>query len=442
MNKINIIGAGLAGSELALNFAEAGWSVKLYEMKPEKYSEAHNLPTYAELVCSNSLKSNLATTGSGLLKKEMELLGCKLLKFAHESAVPAGNALAVDRDIFSQKVTDAINSYSNIEIINHEFTDFSDDELTVVATGPLSSDGIIDSLTKYLDSSNLYFFDAIAPIVERDSLNFDRAYYKTRYDKGEADYINCPFTKEEYYAFVDALNDAEKHEAKEFENNYFSDIKFKFYENCTPIEELARRGKETLRFGVMRPVGLEDPKTDRRPWAVLQLRIENDSHSAYNLVGCQTMLKYGEQKRVFSFIPGLEQANFLRFGSIHRNSYLDAPKVLNINHSLKSKENIYVAGQLSGVEGYVESIFSGLLVFHIIANGLDTLPENCMGGQLWRYLQKEQKNFQPMNANFGLVPPVNMKDKKAKKQFYSDRSLEDLKQFLTENKLESLQDIK
>lgn len=429
MKNINIVGAGLAGCEAALNFADAGWQVRLFEMKPVKYSEAHSLPSFAELVCSNSLKSQLPTTGSGLLKAEMKLLGVKLLALAEQASVPAGNALAVDRDKFSELVTATIKKHENIRIVNQEY-DKLDDSLTIIATGPLSSDKVIDALTPHLPESSLYFFDAIAPIVEKDSINFERAYYKSRYDKGPADYINCPFTKEEYYTFIDALNDAEKHEAKEFENKYFNDVKFKFYENCTPIEELARRGKDTLRFGVLRPVGLEDPTTDRRPFAALQLRIENSSANAYNLVGCQTMLKYGEQKRVLRLIPGLENANFLRYGSIHRNTYLNAPQVLNHKLSLKTKDNIFIAGQLSGVEGYVESIFIGLLVFHILNNDLKELPKFTVAGQLWNYLKTEQKNFQPMNANFGLLPAIDIRDKKKKKVMHAERSLASLEEFI------------
>lgn len=431
MKNINIVGAGLAGCEAALNFADAGWQVKLFEMKPKSFSQAHKLETFAELVCSNSLKSQLTTTGSGLLKEELKLLGVKLLPLAQACAVPAGNALAVDRDDFSNLVTNKILNHENIKVFNQEYEQI-DDSLTIIATGPLSSDKIIDALSPYLPQSSLYFFDAIAPIVEKDSINFQKAYYKSRYDKGEADYINCPFTKEEYYNFVEGLNQAEKHQAKEFENKYFNDIKFKFYENCTPIEELARRGKDTLRFGVLRPVGLEDPITDRRPFAALQLRIENSGKNAYNLVGCQTMLKYGEQKRVFRLIPGLENANFLRYGSIHRNTYLNAPQVLNHNLSIKGKDNIFIAGQLAGVEGYVESIFIGLLVFHIINNNLQELPKYTISGQLWNHLQTEQKNFQPMNANFGLLPAIDMRDKKKKKEMYAQRSLDSLANFLRE----------
>lgn len=429
MKKINIVGAGLAGCEAALNFADAGWKVVLYEMKPQKFSEAHKLPSFAELVCSNSFKSQLPTTGSGLLKEEMKLLGVKLLPIAEECAVPAGNALAVDRVLFSLKVTERIKSHPNITIINEEYDEITD-ELTIIATGPLSSDKIVDALSDYLPDSNLYFFDAIAPIIEKDSINFDIAYFKSRYDSGEADYINCPFTEEEYYNFIDALNEAEKHEAREFETKYFQEIKFKFYENCTPIEELARRGKDTLRFGVLRPVGLEIPKTGRRPFAVLQLRIENAGQDAYNLVGCQTMLKYGEQRRVFRLIPGLENASFLRFGSIHRNTYLNAPQILNKNISLKFKPNVFIAGQLAGVEGYVESIFIGLLLFHIINNDLQSLPEETISGQLWRYLGRKQKNFQPMNANFGLLPTLDIRDNKKKKEAYAERSLLVLNEFL------------
>lgn len=433
MKNINIVGAGLAGCEAALNFADAGWQVKLYEMKPKKFSEAHKLSGFAELVCSNSLKSQLPTTGSGLLKEEMKLLNGKLLPIAEACAVPAGNALAVDRDDFSQAVTSQITQHPNITVINEEFSTI-DDTLTIITTGPLSSDKIIDALSPFLPESSLYFFDAIAPIVEKDSINFERAYFKSRYDKGDADYINCPFTKDEYYAFVEALNEAEKHEAKEFENKYFNDIKFNFYENCTPIEELARRGKDTLRFGVLRPVGLEDPKTDRRPFAALQLRIENSGHNAYNLVGCQTMLKYGEQKRVLSLIPGLDHANFLRYGSIHRNTYLNAPQVLNSNLSLKAKPNVYIGGQLAGVEGYVESIFIGLLLFHIINNNLTELPKYTISGQLWAHLQTESKNFQPMNANFGLLPAIDMRDKKKKKEMHAQRSITALTKFMADCK--------
>ncbi len=427
LQEIKIIGGGLAGCEAALQLAENGWKVRLFEMRPAVQTEAHQTESLAELVCSNSLKSKLHTTASGLLKEELKILGCKLLPIAEKCSVPAGNALAIDREKFAQKVTTICQNHPHIEVIREEVTKL-DDELTIVATGPLTSTKLTNELIQIIGGEHLYFFDAIAPIVVTDSLDFSKIYRKTRYDKGDADYLNCPFSKDEYYEFVDALNSAEKHTAKEFETHYFSDIKFQFYANCTPIEELARRGKDTLRFGVMRPVGLENPQTDKRPFAVIQLRTEKNDKTSYNLVGCQTMLKYGEQKRILGKIPGLEKAEFLRFGSIHRNTYLNCPRILNKNLSLKNKSNIFIAGQLAGVEGYVESIFGGLLISKIITGNLQKLPETAIVGQLWRHLVTEQKNFQPMNANFGLLPPLaeRERDKKIKKQKYAMRAIKDL----------------
>ncbi|MDO9577867.1 MAG: methylenetetrahydrofolate--tRNA-(uracil(54)-C(5))-methyltransferase (FADH(2)-oxidizing) TrmFO [Candidatus Cloacimonadales bacterium] len=503
MKKIKIIGAGLAGSEAALQLADAGWKVSLFEMRPHQTTPAHETGKFAEVVCSNSFKSKLITTSSGLLKEEMKLLGCKLLPIAEKCSVPAGNALAVDRGKFSELVTDIISKHPNIKIIREEVTEL-DDELTIVATGPLTSAKLTKNLIELIGEEQLYFFDAIAPIMDVESLDYDVVYRKTRYDKGEADYLNCPFTKEEYYEFVEALDAGEKHEAHEFEAEFFADIKFRFYENCTPIEELARRGKDTLRFGVMRPVGLEIPGTDKRPYAVIQLRAENNENTSYNLVGCQTMLKYGEQQRIFRLIPGLQNAEFLRFGSIHRNTYLNGPHILNPDLSLKAKPNIFIAGQLAGVEGYVESILGGMLVArnvsklglgnerdlfripHLCETGvsqdncvpkegfgnekdatefrnerkyieldchiersrnmqsfpinlsfdsaqddINLLPETTISGQLWRHLIIPTENFQPMNANFGLLPSFEKKirDKKLKKQMLAERSLEDLKKF-------------
>ena len=425
--KINIIGAGLAGSEAALQFADAGWQVNLYEMRPIKMTPAHETGDFAELVCSNSFKSRLISTASGLLKEELKILGCKLLSIADNCSVPAGNALAIDRNEFSHKVTEIIKRHENISVINHEMTKIPE-ELTIIATGPLTSQLLLEELKPYLSDENLYFFDAIAPIVFADSLDYNIVYRKTRYDKGEADYLNCPFTRDEYYRFVDALNEAEKHEAHEFENEFFKKIDFRFYENCTPIEELARRGKDTLRFGVMRPVGLETPD-GIQPYAVLQLRTENQNFSAYNLVGCQTMLKYPEQKRIFRLIPGLQNAELLRYGSIHRNTYLNSPLLLDNSMRLKSKPYIYFAGQITGVEGYVESIFGGLLSYLIIDKEITELPDTTISGQLWRHLQRELKNFQPMNANFGILPPLpeKIRDKKKKKLALSQRALESLR---------------
>jgi methylenetetrahydrofolate--tRNA-(uracil-5-)-methyltransferase len=407
-----------------LQLANNSWKVELYEMRPKVQTPAHQTGDFAELVCSNSLKSKLITTASGLLKAEMKLLGCKLLPIAEECSVPAGNALAIDRELFGRKVTASIDSHPNISIHRKEVTVLND-ELTIVATGPLTSENLTKSLIEIIGNEQLYFFDAIAPIISAESLDRNIIYKKTRYDKGEADYLNCPFSRDEYFQFVETLNEAEKHEAKEFESEFFSNVKFHFYENCTPIEELARRGKDTLRYGVMRPVGLEDPKTDERPYAVIQLRTENKDKTAFNLVGCQTMLKYSEQKQIFQKIPGLHNAEFLRYGSIHRNTYLNAPHILNENLSLKNNPNVFIAGQLSGVEGYV-----GLLVSKILDKNFNSnlLPETTISGQLWRYLITENKNFQPMNANFGLLPPLEekIKDKRLKKQKLAERAIGDL----------------
>ncbi len=431
MKKINIIGGGLAGSEAALQFADRGWKVFLYDMRPGKMTPAHETGLLAEIVCSNSLKSELHSTASGLLKAEMQLLGCKLLNIAHECRVPAGNALAVDRKMFARSVTKIIEKHRNIEIIRKEVTEL-DNDLTIIATGPLTSDKLAGELRRIIGDKQLYFFDSIAPIVAAGSLDYNILYKKSRYDKGSDDYWNCPFSRDEYEHFVELLEKAEKHPIHEFEDKFFQSLKFRFYENCIPIEELARRGKETLRFGVMRPVGLDNPATGKRPYAVIQLRSENLAGNAFNLVGCQTMMKYGEQEKVFRAIPGFGKAEFLRLGSIHRNSYIDSPQVLNMDFSMKNRKNIYIAGQLAGVEGYMESILSGLLVAMAISEKLDLPPATTISGQLWRYLLNPNKNFQPMNANFGLLPDLEKKerDKKLKKSKLADRSLRDLQIFL------------
>jgi len=433
MKNIKIIGAGLAGSEAALQLADRGWQVKLYEMRPAKMTPAHESGLCAELVCSNSLKSFLPTTSSGMLKSELELLGCRLLEIAAENSVAAGYALAVNRNSFATAVTAEISRHPNIELIREEVS-YLDDELTIIATGPLTSEKLTEALLSVIGHHHLYFFDAIAPIISAESLDYSKVFSASRYTEENADYLNCPFTREEYYRFVTALQEAEKHEAKEFESCFFEQIDLKFYENCTPIEELARRGEDTLRFGVMRPVGIETADGSR-PFALLQLRSENRDRTSFNLVGCQTMLKYGVQKAVFQLIPGLEQAEFLRFGSIHRNTYLNSPEILNENLSLKAKPNIFIAGQLSGVEGYAESIYSGLLVSGIVSQKLTMLPETTISGMLWRHLITPAKNFQPMNANFGRLPELvkKIRDKKLKKQLYFERGIEDLKKYLGEN---------
>jgi methylenetetrahydrofolate--tRNA-(uracil-5-)-methyltransferase len=433
MPEIKIIGAGLAGSEAALCLAEMGISVNLLEMRPLRMTPAHGTDLAAELVCSNSLKSDLLDTASGLLKEELRLLGSRLLPIARSCAVPAGHALAVDRLLFAQKVTQELQNHPRIRITRQEVTELPV-ECSILCAGPLVSDSLARSLQEVVGESQLSFFDAIAPIVSAESIDSAKVYAKDRYDKGEPDYLNCAFTREEYYRFVDALLEGEQHQAREFENEFFREVDFNYYENCTPIEELARRGRETLRHGVMRPMGLE--RDGVKPFAVLQLRAENKDRTAFNLVGCQTMLRYPEQQRIFRLIPGLERAEFLRFGSIHRNSYLNAPRVLAPNLTLRNARHIFVAGQLAGVEGYVECMGTGLLVAKIIGEGIGMLPPQTILGQIWRRLiDPEQKNFQPVNANFGILPALddNVRDKKLKKQLYSKRSLEALRGFLEED---------
>lgn len=433
MPEIKIIGAGLAGSEVALCLAEMGISVNLLEMRPLRMTPAHGTDLAAELVCSNSLKSDLLDTASGLLKEELRLLGSRLLPIAQSCAVPAGHALAVDRLLFAQKVTQTLQNHPRIRITRQEVTELPA-ECSILCAGPLVSDSLARSLQEVVGESQLSFFDAIAPIVSAESIDSAKVYAKDRYDKGEPDYLNCAFTREEYYRFVDALLEGEQHQAREFENEFFREVDFNYYENCTPIEELARRGRETLRHGVMRPMGLE--RDGVKPFAVLQLRAENKDRTAFNLVGCQTMLRYPEQQRIFRLIPGLERAEFLRFGSIHRNSYLNAPRVLAPNLTLRNARHIFVAGQLAGVEGYVECMGMGLLVAKILGEGIGMLPPQTILGQIWRRLiDPEQKNFQPVNANFGILPALDddVRDKKLKKQLYSKRSLEALRGFLEEN---------
>ncbi len=436
--KVTIIGAGLAGSEAALYLSRHGWQVLLYEMRPHTMTPAHNSGMAAELVCSNSLKSTRLDTASGLLKAEIAMLGCGLLPIAESCRVPAGQALAVDRDLFAQKVQAALDAEPGIQIIRQELSAFPDGPC-ILCTGPLTSDGMSRLLQDTLGEKQLYFFDAIAPIVDASSIDMSKSYAKDRYDKGDPDYLNCAFSREEYYTFVQALMEGEQYQAHEFENEFFRDVSFSYYENCTPVEELARRGVDTLRHGVLRPMGLEDPATGKKPFAVLQLRAENEQRSAYNLVGCQTMLRQGEQKRIFRMVPGLSNAEFLRYGSIHRNSYLNAPRVLTEDLRLKVVPNVLVAGQLSGVEGYVECVATGLLAARILEHGPQILPSETILGQLWRRLtQDEQSNFQPVNANFGLLPPLenNIRDKKAKKEEFSRRSLQSLQEY-TQNQGDS-----
>ena len=424
MNKtVNIIGGGLAGCECAYQLAKRGLSVKLYDMKP-KFTAAHKNPNLAELVCSNSLKSSDLLTAGGLLKQELRMLDSLLIRIADETKVPAGNSLSVDRELFSKKVTEYIESMPNIEIIREEVLDIDTSQPTIVASGPLTSDVLSQSIAKLLGCDGLYFFDAIAPIVAYDSINFDIAYFKDIYDKGTKDYINCPFSKEEYLKFYNDLINGEIVELKDFEKN-------KVYEGCMPIEVLAKRGEDAIRFGPLKPVGLEDPKTNKTPYAVVQLRKESFVNDYYNIVGFQTNLTYPEQKRIFRLIPGLENAEFLRLGTMHKNTYIKSPSVLKETFQMIEYPNVFFAGQISGVEGYVESIASGLVaglnMFAYLSNREPIIfDKHTLIGALCKYIANKTGEFQPMSANMGLInyDEFRIKDKKQKNQKLVDISLE------------------
>ena len=430
INCVNIIGAGLAGCECAYILAENGIKVKLYEMKPNKKSEAHKSNDFAELVCSNSLKSDSLTNACGLLKYEMSLLNSLFVRVAHETSVPAGQALAVDRDKFSGNITKIIREHENVEVIEKEVECVDKLEgITVIATGPLTSESLLLNIKKLIGDDSLYFYDAAAPIVEADSINMDIAYVMDRYgEEGKGDYINLPMTKEEYFAFYKELINARQADRHDFD-------KLILFEGCMPIEEMAKRGDKTLTFGPLKPVGLDNPITGEKNYAVVQLRAENEDKTMYNLVGFQTSLAFGEQKRVFSMIPGLENAVFSRYGVMHKNSYINGSKILDHNFKMRSNDNIYFAGQISGVEGYVESAASGLIVAYSIINRLKgkefNLPDTTMLGSLSKYISTENKNFQPMNANFGILKPldVRIKDKKEKYTILSNRAIEDITKF-------------
>lgn len=425
--KFKVIGAGLAGVEAAWQIANSGFKVDLYEMKGIKRTPAHKTDLFAELVCSNSLKASRIDSAAGLLKEEMFMLGSLTVPVARECAVPAGGALAVDRDIFSKNITDRIKAHKNINIVNRVVSniDCSDDTITIVATGPLT-DGELAENIKSLVGEYLSFYDAAAPIVTAESIDMSKAFAASRYDRGgEDDYINCPFTKDEYENFINELVNAQGAIVHDFD----------VYEGCMPIEKLAKRGLDAPRFGPMKPVGLVDPRTNHRPWACVQLRRENAKGSMFNLVGFQTNLKFGEQKRVFQMIPGLENAEFVRYGVMHRNSFLNSPKLLNSDFSLREKDNVFFAGQITGVEGYMESAGSGILAgINAVrkARGQESfVPENVtMLGALCEYISDESvKNFQPMGANFGVLPPIEpkIKDKKERYMALSERALNSLK---------------
>lgn len=442
-----IIGAGLAGCEAAWAAAQRDISVKLYEMRPLKMTAAHRTDGLAELVCSNSLGSALPDKAPGLLRAEMQMLDSLLMKIADECRVPAGSALAVDRSLFSIKVNEAIESHPRIELIRKEITEIPRDQVVIVASGPLTSDALAADLSKLIGEEHLYFFDALAPIIEGDSIDQKIAFAGSRYNRGvteKGDYLNCPFTREEYEAFVSALLTAETIPLKPFEEAIRSGVKAGkglFFEGCLPIEILAARGMDALAFGPLRPIGLTDPRTGRRPWAVLQLRLEDNFASAYNMVGFQTNLRYPEQDRVFRLIPGLAEASFLRYGQMHRNSYINAPAQLNQFLQLKSHPNVFIAGQLSGIEGYMGNIASGLMSGMNAASYLKRepylqLPEETMIASLIRSITSaDPESFQPIKANMGILPALKelVKQKTDRAHKLSQRSLIALKTFLLKN---------
>ena len=430
---VNVIGAGLAGCECAYKLANAGIKVKLYEMKPDKKSEAHKSDDFAELVCSNSLKSKNITNACGLLKKEMEIMGSLFMEAAYFSRVDAGQALAVDRDKFSKYITEKIKANENIEINYEEVENVEKLEgILVIATGPLTSSALMENISKLIGNESLYFYDAAAPIIEADSIDMNIAYEMDRYSNKEGgDYINLPMNKKEYLDFYNELINAKTANRHEFD-------KLKLFEGCMPIEEMAKRGEKTLVFGPLKPVGLDNPKTQEKNYAVVQLRPENSKKTMYNMVGFQTSLSFPEQKRVFSMIPGLENANFIRYGVMHKNTYINGGKLLDNNFCLKNNTNIYFAGQISGVEGYVESAASGLMVAISIIERMKgnkiKFPDTTMLGSLASYVSTENKNFQPMNANFGIIKPLEykIKDKKLKYEKLANIAIDSIKE-LKEN---------
>ena len=448
---INVVGGGLAGTEAAYQIAKRGIKVKLYEMKPNKYSPAHSNQNLAEIVCSNSFKSNLHTNACGVLKEELRAMDSLLIRIADNTAVPAGQALAVDREIFAKKVTEAIKSNQNIEVINEEVVDLEElmeEAITIVATGPLTADELAKNISKITAQDKLYFYDAAAPIVTKDSINFDIAFWGDRYEqergkneeiedwkdrlkntKDKQNYINLPMNKEEYENFYSNLINAEVVELHHFE-------KREIFEGCMPIEIMAKRGEDTLRFGPLKPVGFTDP-TGKRPYALVQLRQDDTEGNIFNLVGFQTNLKYSEQKSVFSMIPGLENAEFVKYGVMHRNTFIDSSHLLTNTYKMKSIKNLYFAGQITGVEGYVESISSGLMAGINAANefyGKEefSLPIETMTGALANYISTPNEKFQPMNANFGIVPGLEkrIKDKKEKYKVLADRALNTLNKIM------------
>ncbi|GEL06883.1 FADH(2)-oxidizing methylenetetrahydrofolate--tRNA-(uracil(54)-C(5))-methyltransferase TrmFO [Salisediminibacterium halotolerans] len=427
---VNVIGAGLAGSEAAWQLAERGVHVHLYEMRPQKQTAAHHTDKFAELVCSNSLRGNSLTNAVGVLKEEMRHLDSVIVQAADECSVPAGGALAVDRHEFAAKVTERVKGHPLVTVHEEEITSIPSGP-TIIATGPLTSEALSQEITALTGEEHLYFYDAAAPIIETDSINRDKAYLKSRYDKGEAAYINCPMTKEEFETFYNALINAETVPVKEFEKEMF-------FEGCMPIEVMAKRGEKTLLFGPMKPVGLEDPKTGERPYAVVQLRQDNASGTLYNIVGFQTHMKWGPQKEVIRTIPGLEDADIVRYGVMHRNTFVNSPKVLEPTYQYKSRPDLFLAGQMTGVEGYVESAASGLIAGinaakYVNDDEMLIFPQETMLGAMADYITNANPdNFQPINVNFGLVPPFQerIKNKKEKYEKYAERAIGAIQNFM------------
>lgn len=429
-NQVTVLGAGLAGCEAALWLAGQGVKVELYEQKPTHFSPAHKSEGFAELICSNSLKADRLDSAAGLMKAEMRHLGSSLLKAADQTRVAAGGALAVDRDQFSQLVTQMVEECANITVHRQEVTQINPDQLTLVATGPLTEGALAQEINRLTGNQHLSFYDAAAPIVTAESLNMDRIFSASRYDRGDADYLNCPFNKEEYEQFCAELQKAERAPLHDF------DGELTVYEGCMPIEVMANRGADTMRFGPLRPVGLKDPRTGHRPWANVQLRKENAQSSLYNLVGFQTNLKFGEQKRVFGMIPGLENAEFARYGVMHRNTFLNSPKLLAQDLSLREYPNIFFAGQITGFEGYMESAGCALLAARGMLARLQKKPfaappAETMLGALLHYVITDNKDFQPMGANMGILPPLEeqIRDKRQRYMAVAQRAMNSMKQW-------------
>ena len=428
MNKtVNVIGAGLAGSEAAWQLSRRGFKVRLYEQRPVSSTGAHHTDRFAELVCSNSLRSNALTNAVGLLKQEMRMLDSLIMKMADRNALPAGSALAVDRENFANDVTEFLRNDPNVEVINEEVSEIPEGP-TIIATGPLTSDSLAETIGRYFNLDSLYFFDAAAPIVTKESINMDVAYYKSRYDKGDADYINCPFTREQFDIFYNELINAETAEVHGVDKEIY-------FEGCMPIEVMAKRGPQTLTFGPLKPVGLG--REGERPYAVVQLRQDNAIDTLYNIVGFQTHLKWGEQKRVFSLIPGLENCEIVRYGVMHRNTYLKSPLILKPTYQTNKREDLFFAGQMTGVEGYIESAASGLLAGHNMALLLQgkaplVMPPTTMIGAMAHYITHAGENFQPMNANFGIFQLEGFVRKQDRKEAYSKQSLPIIEQYAQE----------